>query len=200
MRYLICCIIAYLIGSLSFSIIISRLFLHDDVRSSGSGNAGATNMARLYGMLPGILTLALDAFKQIAAMLIGRLLCGEYGFCLAGLFCEIGHCYPVFFSFRGGKGVACAAALAFMCSWKVGLCALIIFVICAVLSRKVSLSSILACIVAELSAILLNLPAPRLALISFVVVLTVLRHSENISRLLRCREKSFRPRRMKRPQ
>ena len=191
-KHILASITAYLIGSVSFSVIISKLFIGKDVRTSGSGNAGATNMARLYGILPGIVTLILDFLKQVLAMLLGRLIAGETGFCLAGLFCIIGHCFPLFFKFRGGKGVACAAAAAFLCSWKIGACAVIVFSLCAVLSRKVSLSSILACVVAELATLLLNIGRSEALMLSAIVVIVILRHSENITRLLKCREKSFR--------
>lgn len=114
MTYIIIVLIAYLLGSFCASIPLSKRVYGGDVREKGSGNAGATNMARVYGMKAGIATFMLDAVKTAAAMLIGAAIGGEAGKALAGAACIVGHCWPVYFSFRGGKGVSVGAALGLM--------------------------------------------------------------------------------------
>ena len=114
MTYIIIVLIAYLLGSFCASIPLSKHVYGGDVRENGSGNAGATNMARVYGMKAGIATFVLDAVKTAAAMLIGAAIAGEAGKALAGAACIVGHCWPVYFSFRGGKGVSVGAAIGLM--------------------------------------------------------------------------------------
>ena len=114
MKYIIIALIAYLLGSFCASIPLSKRVYGGDVREKGSGNAGATNMARVYGMKAGLATFAADAVKTVAAMLIGSKLGGVSGEAVAGAACIIGHCFPVYFSLRGGKGVSVGAALGLM--------------------------------------------------------------------------------------
>lgn len=191
MKILITLLVGYLLGSLNFSLIIGYLLFGKDVRSRGSGNAGATNMARSFGIVPGLLTLAGDVIKTLAAIQIGVSLCGYRGLLFAGIACLIGHCFPVFFRFEGGKGVAVGAAIFFACGWKVGLCALIVFFLVALLSRKVSLSSVLASLSGIALAFLLGARGPRLALILFTGFVVVLMHLDNIKRLLNGTEPDF---------
>ncbi len=107
---------AYLLGSISTSIILSRVLYHDDIRTHGSGNAGATNALRTYGKKFGALTLGGDILKASIAIIIGSvLLSGRIGGAIAGLFAVVGHIFPIYYKFKGGKGVACAAtAIAFL--------------------------------------------------------------------------------------
>lgn len=191
MRIFLVSIIAYVIGSVSFSLILSRVFFRSDVREGGSGNAGATNMARLFGMDAGLATLALDAAKGALALFIGRHFAGPWGMCAAGISCLLGHCFPVFSGFRGGKGVAVGLAAVLAADWRVCLGGLVVFALCAALSKKVSLSSIVASAFALLGAVLLKLPADRLVLIAVTVLIIIVQHRENISRLLHGTEKDF---------
>ena len=103
-------IVSYLLGSLNFGVIISKLH-GKDVRESGSGNAGATNMTRLFGKKIGILTFVGDALKAVLSCILGIVLVGSLGGFVAGFFCVVGHAFPVYFKFKGGKGVACMAAV-----------------------------------------------------------------------------------------
>ena len=96
----------YVLGNFQTAILISKRAFHDDVREHGSGNAGTTNMIRVFGMKPGIVTFIGDCAKAIAGVLLGRLIMGTLGGYIAGLFVIVGHCWPVFAGFRGGKGVA----------------------------------------------------------------------------------------------
>ena len=137
-------VIGYLLGSLSFSIIISCLFLGRDIRKHGSGNAGATNMTRVFGWVAGVATLAFDVLKAFAAMLIGRHFLGDAGVCLGGMAVMTGHCFPLFHHFKGGKGIATGAAVGFMIDWRVGVSIIAAFLIGALISKKVSIGSIAA--------------------------------------------------------
>ena len=181
----------YIIGSLCFSIIASMLIYGKDVRKKGSGNAGATNMARSFGLAAGIITLAGDALKCVAALWLGKRLCGNTGVLLGGVGCILGHCYPVFFRFQGGKGVAVGVALLYMVSWKIGVISTVVFLAAAVLSRKVSVGSVSAAAAASISPFLFRLPAELSILVVFLSVLVIFRHRENIQRLIKGEEPDF---------
>ena len=183
----------YLLGSLSFSIIISCLFLGRDIRKHGSGNAGATNMTRVFGWVAGVATLAFDVLKALAAMLIGRRLLGDAGVCLGGMAAMLGHCFPLFHHFKGGKGIATGAAIGFMIDWRVGVSIVVAFLIGALISKKVSIGSIAAA-VTIIPATWIFAPRPSMIALSvFASVLAITRHRENIKRLRAGTEPDFRP-------
>lgn len=152
MTYIIIVLIAYLLGSFCASIPLSKRVYGGDVREKGSGNAGATNMARVYGMKAGIATFMLDAVKTAAAMLIGAAIGGEAGKALAGAACIVGHCWPVYFSFRGGKGVSVGAALGLMTGLPVFAAIIAVFFAVSLSTHKVSLGSICAAAALPISA------------------------------------------------
>ena len=127
LKYILCALFAYLLGSISNAVLLSKLVFHQDIREAGSKNAGATNMARVFGIGPGLAILGLDIGKTFLSVWIGSSLCGSVGVCLACVFCNIGHCWPVFFQFRGGKGVSVGAAVAFCCGPKVFVGAVVLF-------------------------------------------------------------------------
>lgn len=182
----------YLLGSLSFSIIISCLFLGRDIRKHGSGNAGATNMTRVFGWVAGVATLAFDVMKALAAMLIGRRLLGDAGVCLGGMAAMLGHCFPLFHHFKGGKGIATGAAIGFMIDWRVGISIVVAFLIGALISKKVSIGSIAAA-VTIIPATWIFAPRPSMIALSvFASVLAITRHHENIKRLRAGAEPDFR--------
>ena len=182
---------AYLLGSLSFSIILPRM-LGRDIRQQGSGNAGATNMTRVFGWAAGVATLIFDVLKAVAAMLIGRALLGDVGICLGGIGSMVGHCWPVFHHFKGGKGISVGAALGLMIDWRVFVVIIVVLLIVALLSRKVSLGSICAAI-SIVPATLVFAPRPPMIVMATVgMILAVYRHSENIRRLLAGTEPDFR--------
>ena len=182
----------YLLGSLSFSIIISCLFLGRDIRKHGSGNAGATNMTRVFGWVAGVATLAFDVMKALAAMLIGRRLLGDAGVCLGGMAAMLGHCFPLFHHFKGGKGIATGAAIGFMIDWRVGVSIVVAFLIGALISKKVSIGSIAAAITI-IPATWIFAPRPSMIALSvFASVLAITRHHENIKRLRAGTEPDFR--------
>jgi acyl phosphate:glycerol-3-phosphate acyltransferase len=151
--YILAAIAAYLLGSVSSSIIITKKFSGTDVRSQGSGNAGATNVLRTAGKLPAILTFAGDILKCIVAVLVAMLIAYFFGLgaepaqyikYIAGIFCMVGHIYPLYFGFKGGKGVASAAAAVLMLDWRVFLVGIGLFILVVLLIRIVSLGSIVA--------------------------------------------------------
>ena len=184
--------IGYLLGSLSFSIIISCLFLGRDIRRHGSGNAGATNMTRVFGWVAGVATLAFDVLKAVAAMMIGRRLLGDVGVCLGGMAVMVGHCFPLFHHFKGGKGIATGAAIGFMIDWRVGTSIVAAFLIGALISRKVSVGSIAAAITVVPTTWIFAPRPSMIALSVFACVLAITRHSENIRRLRAGTEPDFR--------
>lgn len=181
----------YLLGSLSFSIILSKL-IGRDIRREGSGNAGATNMTRVFGWGAGVATLLFDFFKAVAAMAIGRALLGDVGVCLGGMASMTGHCFPVFHHFKGGKGIATGAALGWMIDWRVFVFIIAVFLVGALLSKKVSVGSIAAAVAIVPATLLFAPRAPLIALAVFGMVLAVCRHAENIRRLRAGTEPDFR--------
>ncbi len=143
---LLCMIIAYLLGSLNFGIILSKKMYHEDIRNSGSGNAGTTNMLRTYGKKAAILTLLLDMLKGGVAVVIGALILKANGSvdgaAIAGLFAVIGHMFPCFFAFKGGKGVATTAMIMLLTRPLIFLIVLVAFLIIVIGTKYVSLGSV----------------------------------------------------------
>ncbi len=191
LKYIVVSLLAYLLGSVSFSILMSKLFLGGDVRKKGSGNAGATNMARVYGMKAGVFTLFGDMLKAVLSMLIGWLLLGENGIAVGGLACLVGHCFPVLHNFHGGKGVSVGAAIALAVDWRVFLVVIFAFLLVALLSRKVSLGSVCASISITVAALIFQVTTPRLVLSIVAMIIVVFQHRENLSRLIKGTEPDF---------
>lgn len=230
--FIILIIFSYLIGSINTSLVLSKFVFRSDIRKSGSGNAGATNMLRTHGKGAGTLTLAGDMFKGVAAVFIGVLLerifvwntSPQYIYetlsaaagpvtvfgkntdintliyllpvfpYAAGLFVIMGHIFPVFFKFRGGKGVATAAAVILSLNWKIGVCILILALLIMALSRYVSLGSIIAAAAYPLIAlgVLINefeyKNIVHLIFAAVVAAVCILKHSANIKRLIKGEE------------
>ena len=191
-------IVAYLLGSIPFGLLLTKLFGGGDVRKAGSGNIGATNVARVAGPLPGILTLLLDAAKGAAAVWIAARFSNESAtwMIIAALAALIGHCFPVWLKFRGGKGVATAAGVFLMLSPLALLGSVIVFVLVVAFWRYVSLASISAAAAMPLLVYLLWAPrhAPPLA-VTFgalaAAVLIIYKHDANIQRLVDGEEPKF---------
>ena len=133
---------AYLLGSINFAIIISGKKYKEDIRSHGSKNAGMTNMMRTYGKSAAVLTLVGDALKAVLSCVIGYLAMGQLGAYAAGLFCMIGHVFPLYYGFKGGKGVVTAAATVLMTDPLVFLILITLFIIMVAIWRYISLASI----------------------------------------------------------
>ena len=181
----------YLLGSLSASILLSRTAWGGDVRKKGSGNAGATNMARVYGWKAGFLTLAGDMLKAGLAVLLGWLLLGDWGLAAGGIAAITGHCFPVFYNFKGGKGISVGAALGLMIDWRVFLCIIATFLIVAFLTKKVSLGSLAAAVAITVFAIVFHVSTPKLVLAIVAMCLAIFQHRTNIDRLSKGTEPDF---------
>lgn len=190
LKYILIIVGGYLLGSVSFSIILSRM-LGTDVRKKGSGNAGATNMARTYGLIAGFATLAGDFLKAAIAMMVGYHLCGDWGLMAGGIACTTGHCFPIFYNFKGGKGISVGAAIGLAIDWRVFVGILIVFLIAAFLSKKVSLGSVCAAVAVVALAIVFAAPLPKLILAIYAAVLAVFQHRSNIKRLSEGTEPDF---------
>ena len=190
LKYILVAVASYLIGSVSFSIIVSTL-MGGDVRKKGSGNAGATNMARVYGIVPGVLTWLMDMLKTIVCIWAGTKLLGDWGLTVAGAACIIGHCYPIYYGFKGGKGVSVGCALALMIDLRVFACVMTVFFLLAFTTKKVSLASISATTSILLFGPLFHVGLAKMTLACIGVLLIDYRHRENIKRLINGTEANF---------
>ena len=189
-KYLLVIVAGYLLGSISVSVCLSK-GLGGDVRKQGSGNAGATNMARVYGMKAGVLTLAGDMVKSALAVLLGYLLLDDMGLMAGGAACIIGHCFPAFHGFRGGKGVSVGGLLSLVIDWRGGLFGS--FGLFAVLSRKVSLGSVCGALAVTVGALIFHVSTPRLILAIIAMCIVIFQHRGNIKRLINGTEPDFKP-------
>lgn len=161
--YIIMAIIAYLIGSVNFSVIISKKMAGFDVREKGSGNAGSTNMLRSVGKKAAALTLVCDILKGVVsiiiAMIIGKMIEGinrELLIQIAGVLVVVGHTFPIFFNFKGGKGVATSLGVLLVSNWQIGLICLVFALVLMALTRMVSLGSCAAAILFPVLTLFIN--------------------------------------------
>ena len=146
---LVISVISYLLGNLNGAVVISRLVAHEDVRTKGSGNAGLTNFTRNYGSATSIFVILIDVGKAAAACLLGGLLLKKFGLyaegvALGGLFVILGHDFPALLGFKGGKGILSGVTVALMMDWRIGLFVFGIFLVAYLLTRYVSLGSVLS--------------------------------------------------------
>ncbi|MBQ6077603.1 MAG: glycerol-3-phosphate acyltransferase [Clostridia bacterium] len=203
-------LVGYFLGNVQTALIVSRLRFRDDVRLYGSGNAGTTNMIRVYGKYYGLITFIGDAGKCVAAFFIGRLIAKLMGLNAADETVSIllggyistaavvlGHCYPVLYQFRGGKGAASAFAMMWCISWQTALISTVLAVVIFLLWKRVSLVSILTSIIYLISTYIAWLTGfvdvYQLFFVLPVVALLLFRHKDNIKRLLRGEEKAITP-------
>jgi len=190
MTAFLCALGGYLAGSIPFAILVSRVLGMPDPRSYGSGNIGATNVLRSGNRLAAALTLAGDAAKGWAAVLVARMLDLPVEMvALVGFAAFLGHLFPVWLRFKGGKGVATAAGVLIAFDWRLGVAALVVWLTMAVLSRYSSLAAITAALFAPAAAwYLAGGAGPILWAVSAMSVLLVARHHANIAKLLRGQE------------
>lgn len=180
---------SYVLGSIPFGLILVRLFRGEDVRASGSGNIGATNVARSSPVL-GVATLILDAGKGLAAVAIARTVTATVDYTLlatvAALCAVLGHIFPVWLKFRGGKGVATSLGSFLLVAPKSIVCVIGLFAIIVAITRYVSLGSVVAAAALPLVVLLLHdYSDPRqLLIILFATLLILIKHRQNISRLV----------------
>ncbi len=229
--FVIFCLVAYLCGSVSFAIITTKAFTGGDVRDSGSGNAGMTNVMRTAGFLPGVLTFAGDFVKALIAVSLGKYLLPYlaglyvtdltpdtlavmpiYGAVLAGFFCLLGHVYPLFFGFRGGKGIVTAAGAMLIIDWRLFLLEVAVFLILFLITRIISVGSLAAALAYPLTAWLcfgvfppadavnaiaehasvsfsMQLLVPLVA--AATALLVIIKHKDNVKRLFKGEEKKL---------
>mgnify|MGYP004454361859 CR=1 FL=1 len=194
--YIIVAIIAYLLGSISFSVIISKKVAGFDVRQKGSGNAGTTNVLRSVGKKAAIITLICDVLKGVVAILVAYLvglivkdLNNSLLIQIAGIAVIVGHTFPIFFQFKGGKGIATALGVLLMTNWNIGLICLVFALVLMILTRIVSLGSLAA---AVLFPVLVMFMPSQAYLVSgnyviysiIIAVLVIFNHRANVKRLL----------------
>jgi glycerol-3-phosphate acyltransferase PlsY len=178
-------VISYLIGSISFSYLISKKIAGIDIRTHGSGNAGATNTLRVLGKGPGIAVLVLDALKGLAAMGITHLMTGDpAAYAVAGLFAIAGHNWPIFFGFRGGKGIATTLGVVLGFSPLAFLIGAVLAVIVIAITRYVSLGSLVFVTVLPIAIYILDKPAAFVWTSLILAVFAYVRHFNNIRNLL----------------
>ena len=191
-------IIAYLLGGLNFAIIISKYKFKEDIRTYGSGNAGMTNMLRTYGKAAAAFTLLGDMAKAMLSVIIGTLLAGESGAYIAGLCCVIGHSFPCYYGFKGGKGIVVTAAMLLCLEPVVFLILLVIFVLLVASTKYLSLGSIIGMMLYPVLLNRLYMPLNGMnegAVVAIVSVLNTLLvvwlHRENLKRLWNGTENKF---------
>ena len=193
--WLIILAIAYLLGSIPFGYILVRIFRKEDIRTTGSGNIGATNVARSGAKGLGLLTLLLDCAKGFAAVMLAKHFApGNLDLpILAAVASILGHVFPVWLGFRGGKGVASALGVYLALSWPSALAALAIFLVVVLLTRYVSLASIIGAIVLPVVFLKLSTTHSAIAIgsVIFLSLLVIVKHHANISRLLQGKESKF---------
>lgn len=189
------CVLGYLLGGINGAILLSKLVEKDDVRRHGSGNAGFTNFFRNYGKRTSLLVILIDAAKAAVSCLLGGWLLGKYGLrtegmLLGGLAATLGHDFPAFLGFRGGKGIVCGFATALVTDWRVGLILLAVFALVYFLTHYVSLASVL-CALGFFASFWLFYPGRPFVLIlsGCLSALAIFLHRENIGRLVRGQER-----------
>ncbi|MBQ7624693.1 MAG: glycerol-3-phosphate acyltransferase [Clostridia bacterium] len=185
----ICALVGYLFGSLSGSIIVSKWMYNADIREKGSGNAGLTNSIRIYGA-PGALTTAtIDVLKTVAALLIARYVSPEWGVVAGGAGVVLGHAFPVFFRFKGGKSAVCTTVVGLFIDYRMVLIALGVFAAVLLLTGIMSAATMSGMVTAAVSGALLHVGTAEVILISAAAVFVIFMHRGNIKRILNGTEK-----------
>ena len=193
--------VSYFLGCINGAVLTSKLFYHDDVRKHGSGNAGLTNFYRTYGVKYALCVIVLDMGKAVAAVGFSVLLLNIYGADaallllgknFAGLFCLIGHVFPVTEHFKGGKGILCCGTFLLCLDWKIALMAWGLFFVIVLLTRYVSLGSVCAATSVPIMTHIVYASARLDAVSALMAALVLFAHRENIVRLLRGTENKFR--------
>lgn len=191
--YIIVAVTSYLLGAIPFGYILVRVFMDQDIRATGSGNIGATNVARSGAKGLAIATLALDALKGSAAVLLASTMAAGWRAehaneavelrAFASLLVILGHCFPAWLKFRGGKGVATAMGAFIVLTPKALFIALGVFLIIVALTKYVSLGSVIAAIAVPIGAYYFGMPSHGLILLSASCLVVILKHHQNIGRL-----------------
>jgi glycerol-3-phosphate acyltransferase PlsY len=187
----------YFLGSMNFAVIISKLKFHEDIRTKGSGNAGATNMSRTYGKAAGIATLLGDILKTVLPVLLARFLVGDMFGYITGFMCALGHAFPCYYKFKGGKCVAVTAAVLLVMEPLAFLILLFVFAAVVLATKYVSLASIFTALISPVIVHNFikgrNFGQSHLGLVFLIAqcLLVIILHKENIKRLLNGKENKF---------
>ncbi|OEF96022.1 glycerol-3-phosphate 1-O-acyltransferase PlsY [Desulfuribacillus alkaliarsenatis] len=193
MLMLVAILIGYLVGSVSFSYIIGKLWKGIDIRQHGSGNAGATNTLRVLGTVPGIIVLLLDGFKGALAVVIALYISNNdpITMIVAGIAAIIGHNWPIYLKFQGGKGVATTIGVVASLVFIPALLSALIAIVFLALTRYVSLASIIFTVLIPIFILLLDYPITYFVFTIIMAILVCVRHIENIKRLIKGTERKI---------
>lgn len=195
---IICAVPAYVLGSVNGAIIASISIYRKDIREYGSGNPGLTNFYRVFGKGGALLVIVIDVVKSLAPVLLGGYLFGRYyglelfGREITGLFVLIGHCFPVFYKFHGGKGIMAAGTILIVVDWRLALISWGLFIVITATTRLVSLASIIGVAAFPVFQIVFELGGIREYIVAIIcAVLVIARHHANVGRLLRGEEQKM---------
>ena len=194
-RFLATALVGYFLGNLNGAFIMYRLLTHEDIRKSGSGNAGLTNFMRNFGPSKAVWVLVIDIGKAVLACLLGKLMLAPLGMPMAGLMVgalavSLGHDFPALLGFHGGKGIVCGFSVALCADWRCALIILAIFVVTMFITRYVSLSSVLGAVGFCISFLVLHWHEPVVAVLGVAIgLLAIFMHRANIKRLIAGTEK-----------
>lgn len=199
LKLVIVAVLSYLLGSLNFGVILSKRLEHDDVREHGSGNAGTTNMLRNYGKGVGALTILGDMLKVMVAIIIAKLIISNNELSTiqlfsentniilksyAGIFAVIGHIFPCYFGFKGGKGVATSGGMVFMIDWRIALILLAMFFIVVLLTKYVSLGSLVMAVFYPVFMFIFYKSVPLTIIAGVFMLIVIIAHRGNIKKLI----------------
>ncbi len=186
-------LIPYLLGSINTAILVSKHFYHDDIRKHGSGNAGFTNVMRTYGKKAALITFGGDILKTLLAILIGWCVFGYLTAYIAGFACFLGHIFPVFYGFKGGKGVLCMGTIMLMLDWRIFLALIVVFIGIVMATKYISAGSVICSMMFPLMLNRMN--NTGIYMIEFVAiaiaVIVVIKHRENLKRIFNGTESKF---------
>lgn len=191
MKLFIIAVVSYLCGSFSSSVVVSKVFLRKDLREYGSGNAGLTNSYRLMGGKLTLFVLIGDVLKAVIGVSTGGWLMGPLGRLIAGAFVMVGHMFPVFFGFRGGKGVLTGATMLVLFDWRVFLIAFALFALSVAITRWVSLGSILGALSFPITTFIFYHDVTMTVLAALMGGAVIVAHHGNIGRILSGTERRF---------
>lgn len=192
---LILLVVGYLLGSINSALVVSKSLMGYDIRTKGSGNAGLTNSLRVMGAKPTLLVLAGDIVKGVIACLIGGHMMGSLGVLIAGSAAIIGHMFPLYFGFKGGKGILVGATMIAVFDWRVFCIAIAVFVVLVAISKWVSLGSIVATCTVPFLTLYLHRGeqglVPMMVILFVMVAAVVYMHRGNIVRIAHGEENKF---------
>ncbi len=188
--------LTYLIAAIPFGLVLTKAFAKKDVRQFGSGNIGATNVVRVAGKKIGLLTLILDGFKGAIMVVAARFLFQDVShlhlfLVIVGAVAVLAHVYPIYLNFKGGKGVATTIAILLTLDLNIGLLVIALWIALFAIFRTSSISSIFSVFSSIFLSIYYQVPLSQIAFCCFIFAIIVLRHKENIARLISGEEKSF---------